>query len=114
MDWIEASLIALGLKLKVVIAGAMGSFISLRFFDDLKIWERWTTFMGGWAIASWWAEGVSYFLEVKQPTLESGIALGLGLFGMALAAAIIKVIKETEWKDIIKNILGFRFGGKDK
>jgi hypothetical protein len=111
MDWIDTAFTATGLKLKTVIAGAMGAFISLRFFDDLKLWERWTTFLGGWALASWWAEGVAYFLALKLPALESGIALGLGLFGMALAAAVMKLIRETDWAGILRSILNFRIGG---
>jgi len=114
MDWIDAATTATGLKLKTVIAGAMGSFISLRFFDGLKLWERWTTFFGGWAIASYCAEGVSYFLGVVQPTLETGIALGIGLFGMAISAAIMKLIKDTDWKEVVKTILTFRWGGGGK
>ena len=114
MDWLDAFFTATGLKIKTVIAGAMGAFISLRFFDNLRTWERWTTFLGGWALASWWAEGVAYFLELKLPALESGIALGLGLFGMALTAAVMKLIKETDWAGIVKTILSFRFGGGGK
>jgi len=111
MEWLEAFLAAAGLKFKVVIAGAMGAFISLRFFDDLKTWERWTTFVGGWAIASWGSEGAAYFLQVRQPTLESGIALTLGLFGMAVAAAVMKLIKDTDWSGMLKAIASFKIGG---
>ena len=92
----------------------MGAFISLRFFDGLRTWERWATFLGGWALASWCSDGLAFFLGIVQPVFEKGISLGLGLFGMAIAAAIMKLIRETDWQGVIKSIVTFRFGGGDR
>lgn len=105
----EGALGALGVTLKNLVAGAIGSFVSLRFFDGLKTWERWTTFFGGWGMAAFGAGPLTHALEQK-PTVEVGIALLIGLFGMALTSKILQTIKETDWigfaKTIIKTIRG--------
>lgn len=108
MEVLEGVLTAFGIKLKVIVAGAFGAFISLRFFEGLRWWERWTTFIGGVGIAHYWAEGLAYFLQLK---FEAGLAVLLGIFGMAVISAFMKMIKETDWPGIVKSILSFRFGG---
>lgn len=105
MDWdINATLAAIGLKLGTTIVGAVTSFASLRFFDGLHLWEKWTTFMGGWAIAAWGAAPLTDYFELR-PRAEVGIALVLGLFGMSLTAAIVKLIRETDWGSILKGVI---------
>lgn len=103
---LESILGALGLTLKNVIAGAVGSFISLRFFEGLSTPEKWSTFFGGWALGAYIGSPLSRFLEVDVK-VDSGIALLVGLFGMAVVAAIIKAIRDTRWAELIKA----RFGG---
>jgi len=104
-------LAALGLKLKAVVAAACGSFISLRFFDGLTVWERWVTFVGGVVIGSYVAEPLTGAIGATTVVVEQALALGLGLFGMALAAAFIKFIRETNWSDLFRSIVNFRAGG---
>jgi hypothetical protein len=105
MELLEAILSALGLKFKVVIAGAVGAFVSLRFFDGLGTAERWTTFVGGWALAAYLGNPVTLYLELPA-AMELGIALAIGLFGMSIAAALIRVIRDTEWLAIFKRKTG--------
>jgi hypothetical protein len=105
MDWdsINAALTALGLKLVNVVAGAITSFAALRFFEGLHWWEKWLTFLGGWALAAFGSPPITEFFELK-PKVEVGIALLAGLFGMALAAALMKLIKETDWVDLVRSL----------
>lgn len=110
MDSLDALITALGLKVKVVIASAMGAFISLRFFDGLNWWERWTTFLGGCALGSWCTSLVINALGVSE-RLEAPAAIIVGVFGMAVVSAIIKVIKDTDWIGVMKSVLGGKFGG---
>lgn len=110
LDSSNGLLAALGLKLANVLAGALTSFASLRFFDGLQVWEKWTTFVGGWAIAAWGAAPVTEYFELK-PRLEIGMALVLGLFGMSLTAAVVKLIKETDWGGIVRSIIDRRRNG---
>ena len=105
MEFVEAVLSALGLKLKVVVAGAVGSFVSLQFFEGLSREDRWLTFFGGWALAAYLALPLTEFFELK-PAMEQGISLAVGLFGMSLAAALIKAIRDTKWSEIIRRKTG--------
>lgn len=100
----DGVLAALGLKLINLFAGAITSFVSLRFFDGLSVREKWTTFLGGWAIAAWGASPTTQYFDLK-PGVEVGIALVLGLFGMSLSAAVVKLLKETDWGGLIKTII---------
>ena len=85
---------ALGVTFKTIVGGAIGGFISLRFNEDLLWWEKWMTFLGGWGLGAWLAPPLNSYLEIAQrPSWEVGTALLIGLFGMSLAAAVIKAIK---------------------
>lgn len=109
MDWHEsaaAALAALGLKLVNVVVGAGTSFISLRFFNDMSTTDKWFTFFGGWIIAVWGAEPLREYLQQK-PNLEVGFVILLGLFGMAVSAEVIKIVRETDWRGILKGIVDF-------
>ena len=105
MDWIEALFTALGLKFKVVVAGAIAAFVSLRFFEGLNAWERWTTFLGGWAMAAYLSEPLTVYLELPEK-VDVGLSLAIGLFGMSIAAAVVKVVRETDWIGMLKRKTG--------
>jgi len=103
-------LAALGLKLATIVSGAVGSFISLRFFDGLTTAQKWTTFIGGWGLAAYLAAPLTAYFELR-PALETGISLAVGLFGMSIAAAVIKVIRDTDWGGLVTAILNRKGGG---
>jgi hypothetical protein len=46
--------------------------------------------------------------EVK-PSIEIGVVLVLGLFGMAVAAELMKLVHSTDWKTLLLSV--FRRGG---
>jgi predicted membrane channel-forming protein YqfA (hemolysin III family) len=98
-----AALAAVGLKIGNLLAGAITSFAALRFFGGLHIWEKWLTFIGGWALAAFGAPPVTELFELR-PKLEVGIALLLGMFGMALTAAIMTLIKDTLWVELFRSV----------
>lgn len=103
---------AVGLKLSTVIAGAVGSFISMRFFEGLGLAERWSTVLCGWGLASFSAAPITGFFELKGAASETGIALFVGMFGMSIAAAVIRVIRETNWTELVTSILRRKGGGQ--
>lgn len=103
-------LAALGLKLATILSGAFGSFVSLRFFDGLTTAQKWTTFVGGWGLAAYLAAPLTAFFELR-PALETGISLAVGLFGMSIAAAVIKVIRDTDWSGLLKSFFNRKSGG---
>lgn len=107
----EQFLATLGLKLQILVAGAVGAFISLRFFEGLNTPERWFTFMGGWGLAAYTTSFLHEYLGLKSGASETGIALLIGLFGMSIVAAIIKIIRDTNWIAIVKRKTGGDDGG---
>lgn len=108
---IDAALSAAGVTFKTLIASAIGAFISLRFFEGLKPMEKWTTFLGGWGMAAYAAAPLTIYFELSKVT-ETGIALAVGLFGMSISAAVIKVIKETNWGALVSSFLSKKGGGQ--
>ena len=107
----EAALSTVGLGLKEMIAGAIGAFVSLNFFNGLRPWEKWTTFFGGWALAAWGSGPITAIFELRAG-ISTGVALLLGLFGMSLAAKIISTVRDTDWVGFTKTIVKtFRGGG---
>jgi hypothetical protein len=95
---------ALGLTLKNCVVGAAASFIALRFFEGLGVWEKWTTFLGGWALAAWGGPSIAAYLEVKT-SIEVGVVLITGLFGMAVSAEAVRLIRDTDWRGLLDSIL---------
>lgn len=110
---LEGSLAVVGLTLKNVAIGAVASFVALRFFDGLGAREKWVTFIGGWAMAAWGGPPLTAYLELKA-SIEVGVVLVLGLFGMAIAAELIKLVRDTDWRGLftaLVNTLLRRGGG---
>jgi ACR3 family arsenite efflux pump ArsB len=110
-EWFDGALGLIGVTLKTLIASAIGAFVSLRFFDGLKPVEKWTTFLGGWGMAAYAAAPLTTYFELSKVT-ETGIALAVGLFGMSISAALIKVIKETNWGALVSSFLSKKGGGQ--
>lgn len=106
LEAVAEGLAVLGLKLSNTIAGAVGSFISLNFFDGLSRAQKWSTFVGGWALGAWLAEPMTAVLELPAK-VEIGLAILVALFGMSIAAQFIKL----EWGDVFWAVLG-KFGIK--
>lgn len=105
VDGAQTALGALGLKFINVVVGACSSFAGLNFWKGLETRkERWTTFLSGWAIAAWGAAPLREYLELK-PGVEVGVVILLGLFGMAAGAEVVKVIRDTPWKELVTNFL---------
>jgi hypothetical protein len=103
-------LLPLGLKLVNAVAAAFAAFAALRFFNGLTVAEKWTTFFGGWGLAAWGAAPLNAYLELK-PAVEVGIVLLIGLFGIAVSAELMKVVKTIDWKDLLDTILRRKTGG---
>lgn len=117
MDEWDKFLAPLGLKLLNCVVAAFASFTALNFWKGLETRkERWTTFMGGWAIAAWGAAPLREALEAK-PSVEVLLVLVMGLFGMALAAEVVKLIRDTDWRgqwQQLVDAVGRRISGNGK
>lgn len=100
------TLAALGLKLGNIVAAAIGSFVSLNFFDNLTTKQKWVSFIGGTAVGSYLSEPLVIVMELT-PKVEVGFSIVLGLFSMSLVAQLIKL----NWSDVFWGVLG-KFGIK--
>jgi hypothetical protein len=105
----DSMLAALGLKFVNVVAGAVSSFVTLRFFDGLTTGAKWSTFLGGWAVAAWGAPPIRDYLDAP-PKIEILFVLLLGFFGMSIIAEAIRWIREGHLIAFIDRVVG-RKGG---
>ena len=106
MGWIETILSAFGIKKAALIAGIIGGWLSLRFFEGLTASGKWFTVAGGAAAANYLTQPLMAWFRLSPGDYEGGVGFAIGFFGMALAAAAITFIRE----DLVKIIRG-RIGG---
>lgn len=98
--FIDTVLAALGLKKLVVMAGLLGGGISAGLLPGPlsvlgALWKRVVCgAISGAVFAGYCAEPLSQFLE--KPNYLSGIALGLGLFGLSLVFKLLKAWNEFD------------------
>ena len=104
MEDLDKVLATLGLKLVNVIVGAASSFATLRFFDGLTVGAKWSTFVGGWALAAWGAPPLRDFMEAPAK-IELLYVMLIGLFGMAAIAEVFKFIKDGALIQVARSIL---------
>jgi len=103
---LEAGVSALGIKLPAFIAGLIGGAVSLRFLPEMKTWwhKVGTAFSGAFAATYLTPAFAEYFSMAAGGNGENGISFAIGLFGMSLAAAIIKMI--PQFLDEIRKKIG--------
>lgn len=104
----DAFLASLGIKKAALVAGFVGGLISLRFFDGLTSSQKFATAVSGAASANYLTDPtIAHFaLTVGY---EGGIGFAIGLFGMSVAAALVRLVKDTDWAGVLKG----RFGGRE-
>ena len=84
---------ALGIKPLTLIAGFVGSVVSLKFINGLSKWQSMTTVAAGTLVAAY-CTPITVELLNLSPRLEAAIAFLGGLFGMSIAGAAINAIPE--------------------
>lgn len=90
---IDEALAALGLSKPATIGGLVGAIVSLKFIEGLTIFQRAGTVLGGMLSAAYVTPLVIQVIELST-RLESAVAFLVGVFGMSIAAAIMKAIPE--------------------
>ena len=85
------------------IAGAVGGLISLVFADKLGAVSRVVWIFGGWASARYLAPWGLYWLGIDDP--GGGAYFLFGLFGMAVASALMRTITALDLTKIIEGWL---------
>lgn len=106
MEPVTSALSALGLKLSVVVASAVGGFLSLNFFDGLTTRQKWLTAFSGCALGSYLSGLVLWVVQIPSThNIEVGMGVVVSLFGMSVAAAIIKAFRSLDVKGIVDSWL---------
>ncbi len=114
-DTLVAALAAVGIKVAVLVSSAVGGFLSLRFFDPQpgpdgqlvapSALQKWTIAIAGTAMGVYLSGFTIAIFQLTDRTgkLEVGMGVLIGLFGMSLAAAVMKAIRELNLKAIIES-----------
>lgn len=99
----------LGISIKSLIAGTVGGFISLRFFDNLSWIGRVLTVVGGGLLAGY---STPWILEVFEMhgKHDGFVGLMVGLFGMSIISALIKTLNRVDLWEEVKAYLPGRKG----
>lgn len=84
---------ALGMK---AVAGFLGGVVSLRFFEGLTLQGKFWTVGGGMVMAFFLTHPIMDYFKWNAEHYEGGVGFIVGLFGMSIAAAAIKVVTDSE------------------
>ena len=91
---LEEVLTAVGFSKGSIIGGFLGAVVSLRFIDGTW-WQRIGTAGAGWVCATVLAPTLIELVELNLSTKnEMAVAFVVALFGMSIAAQILKAIPE--------------------
>lgn len=82
-------------------AGALGSFVALRYAPGVTWLERVGNVISGAACAGFFAPALAEWLAITSQVMQSGMAFGVGMFGLSLAASITEGIRQVKFGDII-------------
>lgn len=116
-DAVLAALAAAGIKIGVLVSSSIGGFASLRFFEGetmpdgtvqpLSIGQKWSIAIPGAAMGYFLAPAtVEWFsLTDKGGHVEVGLGLLIAFFGMSMASAIGRALKELNLKAILESWL---------
>ncbi len=112
LEAITSGMTELGLTWSILIAGVAGALISLISLDGPGVKMKLVTLFGGIAL-SWFGTPAlgSYWGFTKIPVL-AGIALVLGLYGLAVIKEFSDLIKSGALKNLITTFINLRGGPK--
>lgn len=89
----------------VLIAGLLGSVLSLNFVNDMGIKQKVIAVVFGMVMAHYLTPLIAHVFDEKD--YQDTIGFLTGLFGMSINAAVFKAIKRSD----IWGLLRSRFGG---
>jgi len=91
----------LGMKAGVIIAGTAGAAVSLMVIKG-PIWYRFCLFGGGLVSAAFVTPLITNVLDLTNS--ENAVAFLVGMFGMSLAAAIIRTIQDVNFDSLSEHL----------
>lgn len=92
---------------KLLFPGFIGAFLAAITGPARDIKTRFIGFVSGFCIALYGTDPLLHFFSLSHDTYAAPAGFALGFFGMSVAEAVMKVIRETDVAGIIKS----RFGG---
>lgn len=92
---------------KILFPGFIGAFLAAITGPARDIKTRFIGFVSGFCIALYGTDPLLHFFSLSHDTYAAPAGFALGFFGMSVAEAVMKVIRETDFAGIIKS----KFGG---
>jgi hypothetical protein len=89
-----------------LVAGILGSMVGLRWVPGLSWLERLGNVVAGSATAVYAAPVAAEWMQVSSAGMLAGLAFGVGIFGLSLAAAVLQGVRELHVADIVTSWLG--------
>lgn len=81
--------------------GFVGAVISLRFFSAKTWGEKLAVVFSGWACAYFLTRPVVSYFNLQDTQWSDGTAFFIGVFGMAIVAALMGAIRDNKWGEIL-------------
>lgn len=118
MNWVEAigaALAAAGIKVAVLVSSAVGGFLSLRFFEGeqlpdgtslpMPLKQKWFIAVSGAAMGVYLSGFTVEFFALTDKTgkIEVGLGLVIAVFGMSLASAVVRALKDLNLGGVIES-----------
>lgn len=108
--WLDGVAAALGAKKSAVIIAFIAAVLSLRFVPEMTNWKsRLSMTAGGFFCSIYITPGLAEVFEFKEKT-EYALTFGMGLLGMSIVAASIKIIANGELWGLVRDKFGGRRG----
>lgn len=85
--------------------GFAGGLVALRFVPGISWWERAGNVLAGGLCAHFLTPALAEWLQWQSPQVQGALAFGVGLFGLAVAAALLDGIRQTRVGEAINNWL---------
>jgi len=99
---------AILITLKKFLPCFIGAFLAAVTGPQRDKWSRFIGFVSGFSIALYFTDPILDFFKLAPETYAAPIGFALGYFGMSIAEALIKAIRDLDIAGIIKS----KFGGQ--
>lgn len=95
----------------VIVAGLIGSLLSLAFIDHMGKRERIIAVISGMVMAHYLAPLIAFLFN--EDKYQETIGFLVGLFGMSVVAAVFRAIQKSDLWGLVKHRFGKAPSGND-
>jgi hypothetical protein len=97
---------ALLITLKKFLPCFIGAFLAAVTGPQRDRWSRVIGFVSGFSIALYFTDAILHFFQLSADTYSAPVGFALGYFGMSVAEALIKAIRDLDIAEVIKTKIG--------